>query len=115
MKANGEWERSDLVINPEIWISDDGTELEVYIETWFDVDAKFGTNTAADDDNWVNLYAFYNPITNRIGMTYILAGDFSEHTYSPTKGERDLIRQLITEKVKEIAGVTPEEYLNLTA
>ena len=115
MKNNGEWERSDLVIDPEIWISDDGTELEVYIESWFDVDAKFGIGTANEDDNWVNLYAFYNPKTGSLKMTFILAADFSEHSYRPTKGEKDLIIQLISEKVMEVSGATPEEYLNLAA
>lgn len=115
MKANGEWERNDLVIDPDIWISDDGTELEVYIESWFDVDAKFGTKTRSDDDNWVNLYAFYNPKTNYLRMSFILAADYSEHSYKPTKAERDLITQLIKEKVEEISGVSPEEYLNLAA
>ena len=115
MKINGEWERADLAIDPEIWISDDGSELEVYIETWFDVDAKFGTRTRNADSNWVNLYAFFNPRNGDLRITFILAEDFSEHSYTPTKAEKRLIRQLITEKVREVSGLSPEEYLTLAA
>ena len=31
------------------------------LETWFDVDEKFGLHTADEDHTWVNLYASYTP------------------------------------------------------
>ena len=44
MTENNELERTDLGIDPEMEVDCDiGQEITVYIETWFDVDKKFGT------------------------------------------------------------------------
>lgn len=44
MKENNELERRDLAIDSEMEVDCDiGQEITVYIETWFDVDKKFGT------------------------------------------------------------------------
>ena len=58
-------ERDDIAIDRDIEVDCDiGQEITVYIETWFDVDKKFGTHTADDDSTWVNLYAAYNPFSD---------------------------------------------------
>lgn len=36
------------------------------IEIWFDVDEKFGINTKADDSEWLNMYATYNPSEDKL-------------------------------------------------
>ena len=57
MKENNELERRDLAIDSEMEVDCDiGQEITVYIETWFDVDKKFGTQIADEDGTWLNLY-----------------------------------------------------------
>lgn len=51
--------------------------IVVYVEIWFDVDAKFGTNTSAADA-WVDLYAMYNPAENYLYMEYYCDAEKSE-------------------------------------
>lgn len=45
---------------------DEGREITVYIETWFDVDKKFHIDTASDDDTWLNMYGRYNPFDDTL-------------------------------------------------
>ena len=45
MTETGELTRDDLVIDPDMEIDDDGCIVTAYVETWFDVDRKFGTHT----------------------------------------------------------------------
>ena len=45
MTENNEFERHNLAIDRDMEVDCDiGQEIAVYIETWFDVDQKFGTN-----------------------------------------------------------------------
>ena len=63
MTDNNELTKDDIVIDPEIEVdAEDPNGISVYIETWFDVDEKFGINTKADDSEWLNMYATYNPL-----------------------------------------------------
>lgn len=117
MKLNGEFERSDLAVDPDIQISDDGRKIEFYLETWFDVDVKFGTDTRYDDDTWVNLYAVCDPYAQTLEVRYIIdrPDDAEIHTYEPTKGEAGLIIQLLNEKICELYGQTPAEFCESAA
>lgn len=117
MKRNGEFERIDLAADPDIQISDDGRKIEFYLETWFDVDAKFGTDTRYDDDAWINLYAVYDPYTQALEVMYIIdrPDDAEVHAYEPTKGEADLIVQLLNEKIYELYKETPLEFCEFAA
>lgn len=38
-------------------------------ELWFDVDAYFGTDTKGFDEEWINFYTDWNPVTNDITAT----------------------------------------------
>lgn len=88
----------------------DGLEFEdeeksivsAYIETWFDVDQKFGTHTH-DTDGWVNLYAKLNLCENLLSMKYFINTDDSdeEFSYIPTTKERELVIQLISAALAE--------------
>ena len=60
MTETGELTRDDLVIDPDMEIDDDGCIVTAYVETWFDVDRKFGTHTVDDAETWINFYAKYN-------------------------------------------------------
>lgn len=117
MKLNGEFERIDLAVDPDIQISDDGRKIEFYLETWFDVDTKFGTNTRYDYDTWVNLYAVYEPYVKTLSVIYIIdrPDDAEIHAYEPTKGEADLIVQLLNEKIYELYKETPVEFCESAA
>lgn len=51
MKENNELTRDDIAIDHDMEVDcDEGREIAVYIETWFDVDRKFHIDTASNDD-----------------------------------------------------------------
>lgn len=91
---------------------DIGHQITCYLETWFDVDKKFGTDTAADDDKWLNLYAKYDPFadTLRLEFTVTTADSCEEGEYVPTDAEAQLIKDMISEKLREEYGQTPKEF-----
>lgn len=58
MKENNELTRDDIAIDHDMEVDcDEGREITVYIEAWFDVDKKFHIETASDDDTWLNMYS----------------------------------------------------------
>ena len=60
-----ELERGDIAIDRDMEVDCDiGQEILAYVETWFDVDKKFGIHTADDDGTWLNMYSilFYRCI-----------------------------------------------------
>ena len=57
MKENMELERGDIAIDRDMEVDCDiGQEILAYVETWFDVDKKFGIHTADDDGTWLNIH-----------------------------------------------------------
>lgn len=113
MKENNELERSDIVVSRDMDVDCDiGQEITAYLETWFDVDRKFGTDTASDDDKWLNLYAKYNPFedTLRLEYTVTTSNSYEDGDYEPTENEAKLIKEMITEKIREEHGQTPQEF-----
>lgn len=103
MKENNELTRDDIAIDHDMEVDcDEGREITVYIEAWFDVDKKFHIETASDDDTWLNMYGRYNPfddslrieceISRQDGSTYF--------DYEPTKDEAQLIKDMIAEKIR---------------
>lgn len=91
---------------------DNGQEITCYIETWFDVDKKFGIHTADDDDTWLNMYGKYNPFKDTLRIECEICRDNgSEYfDYEPTASESQLIKGMIAEKIMEMHGKTPEEF-----
>ena len=59
----------NIRISQELMIEDG--YINAAIETWFDVDARFGTETA-DTADWINLYADYYPEDGRLEAYYTL-------------------------------------------
>jgi len=59
----------NIRIGQELLIEDD--HINAVIETWFDVDARFDTETR-DTDDWINLYADYYPEDGRLEAYYTL-------------------------------------------
>lgn len=47
-----ELNRDNIVVDPDFDIEDG--KITAYLETWFDVDRKFGTHTADRDDEWLS-------------------------------------------------------------
>lgn len=112
MNANNELTREDIKIGPDMEADGDKKEITVCIETWFDVDRKFGTNTAADDDTWLNLYGHFNPYEDRLRLECeISSSDGSSYFgYEATPDEAQLIKTMITEEIQRIWKQTPKEF-----
>lgn len=113
MKENMELERQDIAIDSDMEVDCDiGRQITCYVETWFDVDKKFGTDTASDDDKWLNLYAKYNPYedTLRLEYTVTTADTYETGEYEPTENESKLIKDMIAEKIREEYHQTPQEF-----
>ena len=115
MKENMELERGDIAIDRDMEVDCDiGQEILAYVETWFDVDKKFGIHTADDDCTWLNLYARYNPFADTLRMECEIDSDSPENNqyfdYEPTAAEAQLIKEMMTEKIQEEYGQTPQEF-----
>lgn len=113
MKGNNEFERADLAIDREMEVDCDiGREITVYIEVWFDVDKKFGIQTADDDSAWLNLYGKYNPFEDTLCIECEISRDNgSEYfEYQPTGSEAQLIKEMISEKISKEYHQTPQEF-----
>lgn len=115
MKESNELERADIAIDREMEVDCDiGQEITAYVECWFDVDKKFGTNISDEDGTWLNLYAKYNPFADTLRIECEISRDSrSEYfDYEPTAAETKLIKDMITEKIKEEYNQTPQEFCN---
>lgn len=100
MTNNNELERKDIVVDSDLEVNDDCNAVTAYIETWFDVDAKFGTNTADNDGRWLNLYATYHIDTGELTMEYFVEDDTEvtgPFSFSPTEAEKKLVKAMMEE------------------
>lgn len=92
--------------------SDDENCIEVYVETWFDVDKKFGTNTV-DENTWINLYLTLNVIETKLTAKYVvdsLTGD-EWYDYEPTTAEKELFLNMIKDSCKKYYNQTIFEFI----
>ena len=113
MKKNMELERKDLVIDCDMEVDCDiGQQITCYIEMWFDVDEKFRIKTDSENGTWLNMYGRYNPFADTLLIECVISGDdFSDmFDYQPTAAETQLIKNMITEKIREVHGQTPKEF-----
>ena len=113
MKENKELERNDIAIDRDMEVDYDiGQEIMVYIETWFDVDKKFGLNIADEDGTWLNMYGKYDPFEDSLRIECEISRDNgSEYfDYTPTDAESALIKDMIAEKIREQWNQTPQEF-----
>lgn len=113
MKENKELERNDIAIDRDMEVDYDiGQEIMVYIETWFDVDKKFGLNIADEDGTWLNMYGKYDPFEDSLRIECEISRDNgSEYfDYTPTEAESALIKDMIAEKIREQWDQTPQEF-----
>lgn len=113
MTEKNEFERKDIIVDRDMDVDcENVTEITAYLETWFDVDKKFGTNTKDDDDVWLNVYAKYNPFddTLRIECEIDKPKGSEYFDYTPTEAEERLIKDMIAEKIKSEYGQTPQDF-----
>ena len=113
MKENMELERKDLAIDRDMEVDCDiGQQITCYIETWFDVDEKFRIKTDSENGTWLNMYGKYDPFADTLRIECVISGDdFSVmFDYQPTAAETQLIKDMITEKIREEYGQTPKEF-----
>lgn len=115
MKENKELERSDLAIFSDIHVdSEKGQKIITSFELLFDVDQKFGTQTDDEYGTWIKMYATYNPFADALSteceIIYIDGSDYFD--YEPAAAEAQLLKDMITEKIREIYGQTPQEFCN---
>ena len=113
-KENNELTRADIVVDPEMdWDCDTPQELTVYLESWFDVDKKFGLHILDEYDTWLNLYAKFNVQKDSLSLEYEVSRDTGSEVfpYTPTEGEAALIKSMIREKCLKAHGCTVEDYI----
>lgn len=106
-----EMQREDLRIDDDLQVSDDGCSVMVYLETWFDAEKKFQEDLS-DDETWLNLYATYDPFADTLKMGYVVetATHYFSNDYQPTEGEERLVKDMITEKIRELYHQTSQEF-----
>lgn len=103
----------DEIVIGDIEINDDCTGVSSYIETYFDVDKKFGTNVNDDCDSWVNFYAEYFPESKELKCEYYLHTPTKEesHSYIPTENEKQLIIFAMEEYIQDCYGENIIEFI----
>lgn len=114
MKKNKEFEREDLAVDRDIQLdSDNKQQIVAYLETLFDVNEKFNLQLDSEAGEWVNMYGIYNPLSDFLTVECVISKDNSSESffYTPTSAESAIIKDLITEKIKEEFGQTPTEFV----
>lgn len=112
-----EFKESDLRIDPDMEIDCDiGRIVTAYVETWFDVDEKFGTDTKDDENAWVNFYAKYDTRDGSLMTEYCVSRPDSseEHDYVPIKDEALLITKMMEDCCQQHHGCSLKEYCEQT-
>ena len=114
MNTNNELTRDDIVIDSDIQVSDENDhDIIAYVETWFDVDKKFNVDTT-DDDVWLNMYGIFNPYEDTLKVECVISDPLEDKSFSyePTENEAQLIKDMITEKIRYQNNQTPQEFCN---
>ena len=97
----------------DLEINDDGDGISTYLETFFDVDEKFGTSVKDDENSWVNFYAEYFPKSDALKCIYVIdrTNSSEEHEYIPSPAEKRLIISKMEEVCRKESACTMEELL----
>lgn len=105
-------EESDIKITEALELDRDNSEISIFLDCWFDCDKKFGINTLNNDDVWLNLYAKFNPMTDRLDVFYDIdtADDVYMREYVPTDEEKTVIKNTIEQKCENEYKMTCREF-----
>lgn len=103
-------------IDPEY---DENTGISFYLETWFDVDKYFGTETEDDDDVWINFYVTWKPDTDTYKALYTINSPDGDEEFEWELTDEDIrvIKLAIEDYAKsEFGGIDGliEDYYNVT-
>ena len=87
-------------------------QITVVFRCWFDADKKFALHINDMDDVWLNMYGKYDPYadTLRIECEIDKPGGCVYFDYVPTDAESQLIKDMITQKIREEYCQTPQEF-----
>lgn len=107
--------KDELVIG-DMEINDDCSGVSSYIETWFNVDKKFGTNVNDDCDSWVNFYAEYFPANDELKCEYFVDTPYDNkcYAYIPTENEKRLIISLMEEFCQKEENMSIRKFIELS-
>ena len=97
-------------------MSESAMHLEFSFETWFDVDAKFGTHTSDDDSTWVNLFVYYDPDNDQLFIEYQIDSIVNSYYdyYQPTQSERELVIHKIEDWCMKNYNMSAKELVDKT-
>ena len=101
-------------IEPEYY----NDEINFYLETWFDVDKYFGTETEDNDMMWVNFYVTWNPNTDTYKASYTLVSPDGDEEFEWELTDEDIkviksaIEDYAEEEYGDISGLI-EDYHNV--
>lgn len=106
-----EFTRGNIEIDRDIEF--EFNRITAYVGVWFDPDAKFGLQTERNDQ-YINLYAFYDPIHNGLSMEYIIWETYTNECsdgipYAPTPQEKNLIIEMMNEVCVREDGMSMKE------
>ena len=103
----------DEIVIGDMEINDDCTGVSSYIETYFDVGKKFGTDINDDCDSWVNFYAEYFPESNELKCEYFVDTpyDCKCYSYIPTENEKTLMIFLMEEYCQKEENMSINEFI----
>ena len=111
-EQTNEFSKEQLVVS-DMEVNDEGNGVSSYLETWFDVEKKFGVNVD-DDGTWVNFYAEYYPKNEELKCTCVVSKtDASDDfEYIPTENEKALIISMMEEYCDKEYKMTITELIN---
>ena len=91
------FEKTDVVISEDLELDTEDQCLSAEMETYFDVDKKFGINTRDDENTWVNMYCWYNPILDNLRVIYCIDTQNKDfiREYMPTDEEKQMLSEVM--------------------
>ena len=114
MTERMEMEKKDLIIDPQIEIDDDNPkQINFMLDTWFEVDKKFGIETNGEEGTWLNLWGFYNPFEDTLRLKGQISYDDCSSDwfdYEPTNSETEVIKEMLTLRIRRWYDQTPQEF-----
>jgi len=113
MKENTELERGDIRVHHDMEVDCDiGQQITAYLEIWFDTSRKFPVAEQLKDGEWLNMYAKYNPFADTLRIECEISRESGStwFDYTPTEAESRMIKDMITEKIREVYDQTPQQF-----
>lgn len=88
--------------------------ISFYVETWFDVDKYFGTNTKDDENVWINMYLVWTPSTDKFKASYTINTPYGdeEFDWKLTDDEKKLFKSAIEDYARDFCeNATLDEFV----